>query len=77
VVHEKNSVTKKTTISDQMDDDLRRFVREHGFASDSDCIRELLRLALYGSEHVMNLHRQRLDALAQNLAANPSRGGTQ
>ena len=69
-VYEKNTVTKKTTISDQMDDDFRRFVRENGYASDADCLREVLRVLLYGKEHVVNLHRQRIESLAQNVAQN-------
>lgn len=69
-VYEKNTVTKKTTISDQMDDDFRRFVRENGYASDADCLREVLRVLLYGKDHVVNLHRQRIESLAQNVVQN-------
>jgi hypothetical protein len=65
---EKNTVTLKTCVTDTMDDDLRRFAREHGFSSTSDCLRELLRVALYGEDHVVNLHRERIRALARNLA---------
>lgn len=64
---EKNSVTVKACITDTMDDDLRKFARENGFGSTSDCIREVLRLALYGPDHVLDLHRARIEALARNL----------
>lgn len=72
---EKNTVTVKACISDSMDDDLRRFTREHGYVSTSDCIRELLRLALYGPDHVLDLHRARIESLARNLVNRPAESG--
>ena len=65
----------KACISDSMDDDLRRFTREHGYVSTSDCIRELLRLALYGPDHVLDLHRARIESLARNLVNRPAESG--
>jgi hypothetical protein len=72
---EKNSVTVKTLITDSMDDDLRKFAREHGFSATSDCLRELIRVALYGRAHVLSLHEQRINALARNLAESRTDSG--
>jgi hypothetical protein len=67
---EKNDVTKKTCISDSMAEELARYTRENGYSSESDCIREILKVAIYGPDHVLDLHRARIEALAKNLAGN-------
>lgn len=66
--HEKNDMTVKAMVSERVNDDLRRFARENGYQSVSDCVRELLMVALYGQDHLLTLHQRRIRALAQNLA---------
>lgn len=65
---EKNDITVKSCITESMDHDLRQYARAHGYSSTSDLIREVLKIALYGPDHVLDLHRARIEALAKNLA---------
>jgi hypothetical protein len=72
---EKNDIAIKTMVSDRVNDDLRRFAREQGYGSVSDCVRELLMVALYGRDHLLSLHQQRISALAKNLHTTVPVGG--
>ena len=55
----------KTMAQDEVAEDLTRFARENGFSSDGDCLFELVLVAMYGPEYMLNLHRQRLASLAR------------
>jgi hypothetical protein len=59
----KQTVTIKTMVSDEVSEDFARFMKERGYASQSDCLRELLLTAIYGPEHIADLHRQRIASL--------------
>jgi Arc/MetJ-type ribon-helix-helix transcriptional regulator len=74
---EKNDVTIKSCITDSMDQDLRLYARQHGYASTSDLIREALKLVLYGEQHVLNMHRARIESLAKNLSRSGQKDGAQ
>jgi Arc/MetJ-type ribon-helix-helix transcriptional regulator len=74
---EKNDVTIKSCITDSMDQDLRLYARQHGYASTSDLIREALKLVLYGEQHVLNMHRARIESLARNLSRAGQKGGAE
>jgi len=59
----KQTLTIKTMVSDEVSEDVARFIKEPGYASQSDCLRELLLTAIYGPEHIADLHRQRIASL--------------
>lgn len=56
----------KTTVTFELADLLTHRARELGYRSTADCLREIVEVALLGSEHVLSLHQRRIDALAQN-----------
>lgn len=62
----KCTVDLKTTVPDSVKDDLDVFIRLRGYASISDFLREQTMVALYGAEHVANLHRERIESLSGN-----------
>jgi Arc/MetJ-type ribon-helix-helix transcriptional regulator len=72
--HEKNDIAVKAMVSERVNDDLRKFARDNGFTSQSDLIREALKLVLYGEQHVLNMHRARIEALAKNLTYSCEKG---
>ncbi|MBA3622895.1 MAG: hypothetical protein H0W48_00195 [Methylibium sp.] len=47
--------------------EFRKFAREHGYRSASDCLRELALIAMQGVDGVANVHRERLEALGGKL----------
>ena len=59
----------KTLVSDDVSDDFGRFARERGFGSTSDALRELVLVALYGTDYLVNLHRKRIESLGVNRSA--------
>ena len=63
-----NSVLK-TMVSDEVADDFVRFARERGYAATSEALRDVVLVALYGQEHLVDLHRQRITSLGQKRAA--------
>lgn len=65
----KNTADLKTSVPDSVDDDIDALVRERGYPSKSDFLRELIFIGLYGSDFVLNLHAERIQALARNLDA--------
>jgi Arc/MetJ-type ribon-helix-helix transcriptional regulator len=65
----KNTADLKTSVPDSVDDDIDALVRERGYPSKSDFLRELILIGLYGSDFVLNLHAERIHALARNLDA--------
>lgn len=50
-------------VTDEVAEDFARFTRERGYPSQSDCLRELLLTALYGPDHVADVHAQRIRSL--------------
>ncbi len=64
----KFDVVVKTLLNDELSDELRVFARENGYGSVSDCLRELLIVAMRGEEYLASLHAQRIAALARNVA---------
>ena len=65
----KQTATVKTSVYDEVAEDFSRFARERGYGSGSDCLREIVMRALYGEDWLVNLHRQRIASLSQNLPA--------
>lgn len=64
----KCSFPVKTMLTDEMEEDLKRFAQLHGYPSVSDCLRELIAVALYGRDTLSNVHRDRINALSKNMA---------
>lgn len=62
----KQSVPVKTTVSDEVSEDLVKFSRERGYGSVSDCLRELLMTAMYGPDWLTDLHARRIHSLFQS-----------
>lgn len=62
----KQTATLKCNVTDEVSEEFGRFARERGYASTSDCLRELVIVALYGAETLTDLHRQRIKALVRN-----------
>ena len=50
-------------VTERVDEDLKAFAKKHGYTSPSDCLHELILIALYGADTLANLHRERIDAL--------------
>lgn len=65
----KNTADLKTSVPDSVDDDIDAVVRERGYPSKSDFLRELILIGLYGSQYVIDLHAKRIEALSRNLDA--------
>lgn len=65
----KNTADLKTSVPDAVDDDIDALVRERGYPSKSDFLRELILIGLYGSEFVLDIHARRISALSRNLDA--------
>jgi hypothetical protein len=64
----KQTVVLKTMVSDEVADAFTRFAKERGYATVSDCMRELLLVAVYGPDYLTDLHRQRIASLVRNQA---------
>lgn len=67
-MHGKQTATLKTLVSDEVSDDFGRFARERGFGSTSDALRELVMVAVYGADFLVDLHRKRIESLSVNSA---------
>lgn len=67
-MHGKQAATLKTSVTDEAKEAFARWWRERGYASESDCLRELVLVAVYGPEHLTDLHRQRIQSLVQRQA---------
>lgn len=59
----KQTVSLKTMVTDEVAEDFQKFARLRGYPSQADCLRELLLTAMYGPDHVADLHRQRIVSL--------------
>ena len=64
----KQTATLKTSTTDEFADLFSRWARERGFGSSSDCMREVLYIAVLGPDWLIDLHRQRIASLSQNLS---------
>lgn len=64
----KFDVCVKVLLNDELSDELRVFAREGGYGSVSDCLRELVIVAIRGEEYLTSLHAQRIKTLARNVA---------
>lgn len=47
--------------------ELQRFAFERGYPSVSDCVREILLIAVHGGEAIENLHRDRIKRVAEKM----------
>ena len=65
----KQTAVLKTMVTDEVAEDFARFARVRGYGSQADCLRELLLTALYGPDHVVDLHRQRIASLVGDRPA--------
>ena len=61
----KQTCVLKTLVTDEVSEDFGRFARERGYGAVSDCLRELVLIACYGSEFVTDLHRRRIESLSR------------
>jgi hypothetical protein len=71
----KCDVPAKTMLTEETAYQLSVYARLHGYKSTADCLREMVEVMLYGPEHVVSLHRERIDALAQNWPKHPLEQG--
>ena len=62
----KQTVSLKTTVTDEVSEEFVRFCRERGYSSSSDCLRELVLVAIFGADALANLHRERIDSLTHS-----------
>lgn len=59
----KQTATLKTMVTDEVAEDFAKFARLRGYPSHSDCLRELVLTAMYGPDHVADVHAQRIRSL--------------
>lgn len=64
----KFDVAVKVLLNDELSDELRVFARENGYGSVSDCLRELVIVAVRGEDFLVSLHADRIAQLARNVA---------
>lgn len=62
----KQTATLKTSVTDEVKEQFTRWSREHGYATESDCLRELVLVTVYGPAYLTDLHRQRIASLVAN-----------
>lgn len=62
----KQTETLKTSVSVEVREDFERFARGRGYQSSSDCLRELVLVAMHGPDFLANLHRERIASLVLN-----------
>lgn len=61
----KQTAVLKTTLTDDMHTAFERKARISGYASSSDCLRELVHLFVVGPDALANLHLDRIASLVQ------------
>ena len=59
----KQTAVLKTQVTDEVAEDFARFARLRGYPNGADCLREMVHTAVYGPDHVADLHRQRIQSL--------------
>ena len=62
----KQTETLKTSVSVEVREDFEKFARGRGYQSSSDCLRELVLVAMHGAEFLTDLHRERIASLVRN-----------
>jgi hypothetical protein len=65
----KQTSVLKTLVTDDVSDDFGKFARDRGFGSTSDALRELILVAMYGPDFLVDLHRKRINSLGVNRSA--------
>ena len=56
----------ETSVSVEVREDFEKFARGRGYQSSSDCLRELVLVAMHGAEFLTDLHRERIASLVRN-----------
>lgn len=56
-----------TLVPDELKEEFDRKALRAGYPSASDCLRELVMVYLRGREYLVSVHRERIEALAENL----------
>lgn len=64
----KQTAVLKTSVTDEVRDEFERFARTRGYASSSDCLRELVLVGVYGPQYLADLHRKRIESLVPSAA---------
>lgn len=59
----KQTATLKTQVTDEVAEDFARFARLRGYPTVADCLREMVHTAVYGADHVADLHARRIRSL--------------
>lgn len=59
----KQTATLKTMVTDELREDFERYARVRGYGSASDCLRELVLVAVHGPQLLADLHKKRIDSL--------------
>lgn len=73
--HGKRTAVVKAAVSEALKEDFTAFWKARGFSSESDCVNELIAVALYGVDTLANVHRQRIESLFQKAASFGQGGG--
>ena len=59
----KQTFVLKTNVDDDTGEEFVRWCRENGYSAVSECLRDLVLVAMHGSDALVDLHRSRIDAL--------------
>jgi hypothetical protein len=65
----KQTVPIKTMVSDEVAEAFGAFAKQRGYGSASDCMRELILVAVYGEDFIASLHRERITSLYRKGSA--------
>lgn len=65
----KQTAVLKTSVTDEVKDEFARWSKARGYQSESDCLREIVLVSMYGPSFLADLHAQRINSLVQNSAA--------
>ncbi len=69
----KQTAVLKTSVTDEVKDEFARWWRARGYQSESDCLREMVLVSIFGPSYLTDLHRQRIESLVQNPAMTGAR----
>lgn len=72
----KQTAVLKTLVTDEVSDDFTKFARQHGYSGTSDCLRELVPVAVYGPDHLASVCAPRIAALARPVADSGTAGAS-
>jgi hypothetical protein len=56
-------------VSDEVAEAFGAFAKQRGYGSASDCMRELILVAVYGEDFIASLHRERITSLYRKGSA--------